>query len=221
MIYNECCCSSNVSSQHQLRISTSSQSSFILPQPRNPSSSLNPHYSIPVFDPHHLISFTRTYLNMASIATGVAGLAIFALEVGTFIASLSGGVASKHQTSVTLILGDAPNSEGSVPDIHVLGPDAVHLTGNSDTSTYKDGHLEGSAAHAFAMNNFLEPRGPNNDGKPRDTQIAQPQYVAVHATGSDAICVSAVIANGNGATYTWTGDLGQWCGAQWVRNPMY
>lgn len=37
-------------------------------------------------------------------------------------------------------------------------------------------------------------------------------------TQGDAICLSAIIANGNGGTYTWTGDMGQKCGAEWYES---
>ena len=31
----------------------------------------------------------------------------------------------------------------------------------------------------------------------------------------DAICVSMITASGNGAEWTWLGDMGKTCGADW------
>jgi hypothetical protein len=40
-------------------------------------------------------------------------------------------------------------------------------------------------------------------------------YVTLKMENIDAICLSAIIVNGNGGTYTWTGDMAQFCGAEW------
>ena len=168
---------------------------------------------------------------MASvIISGVVGLALTVYEIQSFIAGLAGGVPANEQTSVTLVLGDAGNSGGSMPHIYAWTPNGEDLAEKWDDSRHKDQHLDGSSPHAFSMENKMEPAQDLTNGDlscyirkdchTPGVQIAQPQYVTVAAEGSDAICISAVIASGNGATYTWTGDLGKQCGAQWVRDTM-
>lgn len=143
------------------------------------------------------------------IAT-VAGLAITAIDIGVFLQSLGGQPDPLKQTQITVITGSAPNGGGSVPDIYVKGPYGFHLAHDADTSLHKNEHLDGSQARTFIIDNDV--------GIDLQVQTHQPQYVSLVMTQGDAICVSAIIANGNSATYTWTGDMGQKCGAEWYES---
>ncbi|KAJ4355473.1 uncharacterized protein N0V89_003489 [Didymosphaeria variabile] len=145
-----------------------------------------------------------------SIILGAAGLAVTVLDIASFLQSLGGTPDPLKQTQVTLVVGNAPNSEGSMPDIYAKGPFGFQLAHTSDKSLFKDGHLEGSQAKTFIID--------NDPGIDFQTQVHQPQYVSVVMTQGDAICLSAVIANGDGATYTWTGDMGAQCGAEWYES---
>jgi hypothetical protein len=146
----------------------------------------------------------------SALIAGAAGLAITIIDIASFLQSLGGPADPLKQTEVTIVVGNAPNSGGSIPDIYAKGPFGFHLAHKSDESFYNDGHLNGGQAKKFTMDN-----APGIDLK---VQTHQPQYVSVVMTQGDAICVSAIIANGNGATYTWTGDLGQKCGAEWYES---
>jgi len=160
-----------------------------------------------------------------SFIGGAAGAVLVAIEFSALVASIIGGADLDKQTTVRIILGDAPNSEGSMPDIHVLGPSGNYIAGTSDHTIHHDEHLEGGRGHTFVMSNVVPGHGPNNDGlnppEENETRVEPPQQVAVVAKGSDAICISAISAGGNEAQYIWTGDLGHYCGAQWVRTSMY
>jgi hypothetical protein len=131
-----------------------------------------------------------------------------AFDVATLLQELLGNqkVDPRTQTQITIIVGDAPNGGGSVPDIHVKGPYGFRLAYESDDSKHKNDHLRGNEGRTFVIDKL-----PGIDLKP---QVHQPQYVSLVARGSDAICVSGIIASGNSATYTWTGDMGQYCGAE-------
>ncbi|KAL1604920.1 hypothetical protein SLS60_004461 [Paraconiothyrium brasiliense] len=145
-----------------------------------------------------------------SLILGAAGLAVTVLDIASFLQSLGGTPDPQKQTQVTLVVGSAPNSEGSIPDIYAKGPFGFQLAHSSDKSLFRDGHLEGSQAKTFIID--------NDPGIDFQTQTNQPQYVSVVMTQGDAICLSAVIANGNDATYTWTGDMGAQCGAEWYES---
>ncbi|KAF2823854.1 hypothetical protein CC86DRAFT_408874 [Ophiobolus disseminans] len=149
---------------------------------------------------------------VAPLISTLAGLALFTVDIGVFLSSILAGkkIDANKQTMVTLMLGDAPNSGGSSPYIEVKGPYGVTLTDDSDTSKYHNEHLEGSREHVWIMDNR-----PALFGHP--IQVDQPQYLKV-AAGNDGICISVIIAQGNSASYTWTGDMGQHCGAQWYES---
>lgn len=142
-----------------------------------------------------------------ALIAGAAGLAITAVDIGPFFYGLLGSqkVDPQIQTSVTVIIGSVRSSDGSVPDIYVKGPYGYRLAEYSD----KNGHLRGDSSRQFILNNL-----PGIDLK---SQTRQPYYVSLVA-GSDAICLSAIVASGNAAQYTWTGDMGQYCGADWYNS---
>ncbi|KAF2203634.1 hypothetical protein GQ43DRAFT_364459, partial [Delitschia confertaspora ATCC 74209] len=49
---------------------------------------------------------------------------------------------------------------------------------------------------------------------------AQPAYISLVMNEVDAICLAAVIVSGNSAQWTWTGDMGFTCGAQWYNSQV-
>ncbi|WEW57827.1 hypothetical protein PRK78_003294 [Emydomyces testavorans] len=125
--------------------------------------------------------------------------------VGTFwtLGELLGhkGPNPDKQTTVVLAVGNAPNAGGSVPHVALwdkYGNRIGQFKGD------EDGHIDDSTIKTITINN------DQNGGKP-----AQPEYISVVMHEKDAICLSAVIASGNGADWTWTGDLGYTCDAQW------
>ena len=46
----------------------------------------------------------------------------------------------------------------------------------------------------------------------------QPSYVMINTDRDDGFCLSYVVASGNGAQWTWLGDLGYKCGAPWYNS---
>ncbi len=54
-----------------------------------------------------------------------------------------------------------------------------------------------------------------NRGTGQDDPSMQPEYVMLTMDNDDAICLTHVIASGNSAQWTWFGDLGYKCGADW------
>lgn len=90
-----------------------------------------------------------------ALVAGAAGLAVTALDISSFLQSLGGTPDPLKQTQITLVVGGAPNSAGSVPDIYVKGPFGFQLAHSSDDSRFKDGHLEASQAKTFILDNEL------------------------------------------------------------------
>lgn len=43
----------------------------------------------------------------------------------------------------------------------------------------------------------------------------QPEYLQLTTVNNDAICVTHVVASGNGVSWTWLGDIGYTCGGDW------
>lgn len=135
---------------------------------------------------------------------GVVGFALTTVDLGSSLFALLNNkdVNPQTQTSITIVVGAAPNSDGGVPDIYVKGPSGYRLAEYSN----EDDHLRGGASQQYVIDNI--------PGIDLNSQVNQPQYVALHAR-SDAICVSAIFATGNSAQYSWTGDMGYYCGAEW------
>lgn len=105
------------------------------------------------------------------------------------------------QTTIGLVVGHAPNAGGSVPHV------AVWDRNGNRIGQYKgdaNGHIDDSNTKTIVINN------DQNGGKQ-----AQPEYISVVMQETDAICLSAIIASGDSAQWTWTGDMGYTCGAQW------
>ncbi|KAH0538331.1 hypothetical protein FGG08_005066 [Glutinoglossum americanum] len=135
----------------------------------------------------------------AIINTGILIGTIWSLE-----AMLKGPPDPDKQTTIAIVTGDAPNAGGSIPHIAVWDKDGNRIgqyKGNAN------GHIDGSSAKTITIDNS------QNGGKP-----AQPEYISIVMQESDAICLSAVVASGDSAQWTWTGDMGYTCGAQWYNS---
>jgi len=137
-----------------------------------------------------------------ALVLGAAGMAVTAIDLGSFFVGLLGDMKfnPQTQTTVTITIGGAPNSDGGVPDVTVSGPYEYRLAEHYDSK----GHLKGSASASFVMNNIA--------GFDTHAQVYHPHYLTL-AARDDAIYVTAVAASGNGAQYIWTGDMGHYCGA--------
>lgn len=146
------------------------------------------------------------------MAVGSALMGAFdpAIQVGIFIGTfvtlaeilnLKKTPNPDKQTTLSLLVGNAPNSGGSVP--HVAAWDG---NGNRIGQYGGDanGHWEGGTANSILIDNTQN-----------GVKAAQPEYLSIVMNEKDAICLSAVFANGDGATWGWTGDMGYACDAQW------
>lgn len=108
------------------------------------------------------------------------------------------------QTSVTIVTGDAGNAGGSIPHIAIWDRDGNRI---GQYKGDRNGHIDGSTSKSFTIEPY------QHGGKQ-----AQPEYISIVMQENDAICISAVIATGNGAQWTWTGDMGYTCDAQWYNS---
>ncbi|KAL4948796.1 hypothetical protein BDW69DRAFT_198607 [Aspergillus filifer] len=105
---------------------------------------------------------------------------------------------------VSLLIGDAPNSGGSVPHIALWDEDGNRF------GQYKgdeNGHLDGESTKTFS----IHPDQNNGNQK-------SPAYVLLVMQETDAICLSAIVTSGNSKQHMWTGDMGYTCGAQWYHS---
>ncbi|KAF4552836.1 Hypothetical protein D9617_9g026270 [Elsinoe fawcettii] len=125
-------------------------------------------------------------LSMAGIFLMLAELAIVAYDVSSVIGQPTKG----DQVAVSVLIGDAAAAEGSQPRV----------------SSWNDkGELIVKKASTFSE--ILT--------APKGMDPPQPAYVSVIMSENDGVCISAVIASGNSQTWSWSGDMGYMCGAQW------
>ncbi|KAH0564729.1 hypothetical protein GP486_001876 [Trichoglossum hirsutum] len=122
--------------------------------------------------------------------------------IGTVISLIPQKPANPDkQTTVILATGDAPNAGGSVPHIAVWDGNGNRI---GQFKGDANGHIDDKGTMSFTIDN------DQNGGR-----SAQPEYISIVMQETDAICISAVVAMGDSAQWTWTGDLGFTCGAQW------
>ncbi|KAF2871057.1 hypothetical protein BDV95DRAFT_494990 [Massariosphaeria phaeospora] len=110
----------------------------------------------------------------------------------------------KTQTQFTLITGSAPGGDGTIPDVYIKNKDGNQLAHFHD----EDGHLDNEAFRSFTVIDIIS----TTDSCTLTYVLA---YVTLLMKNIDAICLSGIMANGNGGTYTWTGDMAEHCGAEW------
>ncbi|KAL2826276.1 hypothetical protein BDW59DRAFT_161114 [Aspergillus cavernicola] len=132
----------------------------------------------------------------------VAGLVI----TGWSFASMFSGqdVDPEKQTTVTLLNGNAPNSDGSIPHLALWDENGNRIgqyKGNAN------GHLDKGSTKTFPIN-------PTQNGGHQ----ANAEYLLLSMEESDAICLSVITVSGNSQQWTWTGDMGYTCGVQWFHS---
>jgi hypothetical protein len=114
---------------------------------------------------------------------------------------LKGHADPDKQITISLVTGMAPNAGGSIPHIAVWDREGNRV------GQYKgdaNGHIDDASTKTITIS-------PTQNGG----HMARPEYVLIVMQETDAICLSGIIAMGNSAQWTWTGDLGYTCGAQW------
>ncbi|KAF2183549.1 hypothetical protein K469DRAFT_582486 [Zopfia rhizophila CBS 207.26] len=116
------------------------------------------------------------------------------------------------QTQITLITGSGPDGDGTIPDVYIKNKDGSRLVHLHD----KNGHLDNESHRSFTVDN--EKYADLNNFNFNAIRSGQPAYVTLVMENTDAICLSGIIVNGNGATYTWTGDMAHHCGAEWYQS---
>ena len=105
---------------------------------------------------------------------------------------------------MTIVTGDAPTAGGNVPHIALWDIDGNPI------DQYKGNVKDHIGSHGTKT---LTIKPTKNGGKQ-----AQPEYVSIVMQENDGICLSAVIAMGDSAQWTWLGDMGYTCGAQWYNS---
>ena len=133
-------------------------------------------------------------LNTGMLVTGIISLA----EI------LKPAPDPDKQTSIAIVTGDANNAGGSIPHIAVWDRDGKRIgqyTGDAN------GHIDEKGTKSITIDNY------QNGHKG-----AQPEYISIVMQETDAICLSAVMVSGDSAQWSWTGDMGYTCGAQWYES---
>lgn len=138
----------------------------------------------------------NTFINVGSLVATILPLAF-----------LNGKQPDPNkQTQISLGVGGGPNTGGSMPHVAVWDEHGQRVT---QFHGDKNGHIGDRAGDTlgFSQNN------DQNGGQP-----AKPTYLSVVMNENDGICLAAVVASGDGAQWTWTGDMGYTCGAQWYNS---
>jgi hypothetical protein len=107
------------------------------------------------------------------------------------------------QTIVTLGVGSGGNGEGSIPLIDVFDKHGGRV---SQYGGSENGHIGGDSGStlSFTLDHY------QNGNKAADVE-----YVSIIMSQSDGICLAAVVLSTGASQWTWTGDIGYTCGAQW------
>ncbi|KAJ0413161.1 hypothetical protein BJY00DRAFT_320069 [Aspergillus carlsbadensis] len=133
--------------------------------------------------------------------TNAAGLAITALSLDGLFQHQED---PDKQIYVSLLNGDAPSGDGSIPHI------ALWDEGGSRIGQYHgsaNGHLGKEQTKTITIN-------PTQNGNHQAT----PHYLLLSMEERDAICLSVITVAGNSVQWIWTGDMGYTCGAQWYHS---
>lgn len=107
------------------------------------------------------------------------------------------------QTQITLGVGGNPNSGGSIPHMAVWDENNNRVT---QFTGDRNGHIGDKSGNTitFTKDNYQNHMNPAN-----------PEYVSIVMHENDGICLALVIASTQGIAWSWTGDIGYTCGAQW------
>ena len=145
-------------------------------------------------------------------------MALSILTAGADIASLAvtiAGLKSKSdvqaQTSIQLGIGGSNSSDpsndlgGNVPHIAVWDQSGNRIGQHSPSSRDK---MKSNSINSYTIQN----------SQSNDPDQVQPEYVMLSMNDDNAICLAYVLATGNSAQWTWFGDLGYRCGADWYNS---
>lgn len=124
----------------------------------------------------------------------IAGLVPFAM---TFSDALKGGQANAASTTVEIGVGIGGNSGGSPPAVSLWNVNGDHM----------GQHTPGDNDHVNEGQTATMSIGTDTSG--------QPEYIYIDTMYSDAICMTYVAVSGSGVSWTWMGDIGWTCGADW------
>lgn len=130
------------------------------------------------------------------------------LNAGGLLASIAVPLSELPQnvpksTAVQLGIGIGPNAGGSVPHIALWDDNGNRIgqyMGNAN------GHLDEGTAWSISIAH-TQTVPPNSE--------AQPAYLMLSMNESDAICIAYIYASGDSVQYSWFGDVGYSCGADW------
>ena len=138
---------------------------------------------------------------MASlIINGLAGIASIAVPLG----ELSRSNVPPQSTIVQVGIGSGDYAGGSVPHIALWNQDGNRVgqyTGDAN------GHLDAETVGLYTIDHYQD----NNKDE-------QAPYVMLAMNEADAICISFIIVSGDAAEWTWLGDMGKTCGADWYNS---
>ncbi|KAK4697493.1 hypothetical protein P7C71_g599, partial [Lecanoromycetidae sp. Uapishka_2] len=138
---------------------------------------------------------------MASlIINGLAGIASLAVPLG----ELSQSKVPPQSTVVQVGIGSGSYAGGSVPHI-ALWDDGGNRVGQYHGDA--NGHLDAETVGLYTIDHDQD----NNDDE-------QAPYVMLAMNEKDAICISFIIVSGDAAEWTWLGDMGKTCGADWYNS---
>ena len=136
---------------------------------------------------------------MASILINV-GSAIAAIAIS--LGEIGKNTAPKESVIVQIgIRGKGDTISRSVPHIALWDE-----KGNRIWQYHSDanGHLDDNYLAHLTIEN-----------KQAGGKSKQPEYVMLTMNERDAICIAMISAGGNGAQWTWLGNMGKACGADW------
>jgi hypothetical protein len=154
--------------------------------------------------PYRRQTIRQTSRHCRTMANAIINTGILVGTIWTLDAMLKGHADPDKQTTVAIVTGDAGNAGGSIPSIAVWDGDGNRI---GQYKGGKNGHINEKATKTITI-----------DNKQNGGTAAQPEYISIVMQEKDAICLSAVIASGDSAQWTWTGDMGYTCGAQWYNS---
>ena len=144
-----------------------------------------------------------------ALAILTAGADITSLAIT--ISDLTKQSDAQKQTSIQLGIGGSNSADPS----STLGGNVPHVA-----LWDKDGHRIGQhspSSHDKMKANTVTSLTISNKQSETPDQV-QPEYLMLSMNDDDAICLAYVVATGNSAQWTWFGDLGYKCGADWYNS---
>jgi hypothetical protein len=106
----------------------------------------------------------------------------------------------------------------SIGQIANLSDTQRSLGGDAPGIALFDAIAEYVGSEAGHTKNDIQGTEHIDKGTSRDYSIETPlapEFISVVAGGSDGACIHAVTMEANGLSFSWTGDIGKACGAEW------